>query len=114
MKQIHNIPQSAIFRLRLVIIGVLICRLISINAASASDDKTSHVLYINSYHRGYIWSDGIESGLRQILKDSGRKTDLKIEFLDAKLFPAPAYYPTLAEVFAMKHGKLRYDAIIVS
>ncbi|OQX21282.1 MAG: hypothetical protein BWK80_33980 [Desulfobacteraceae bacterium IS3] len=114
MKQIHNIPQSAIFRLRLVIIGVLICRLISINAASASDDKTSHVLYINSYHRGYIWSDGIESGLRQILKDSGRKTELEIEFLDAKLFPAPAYYPTLAEVFAMKHGKLRYDAIIVS
>ncbi len=110
MKQIHNIYQSAIFSLMFVIIFSLI----SINTASASDDKTSHILYINSYHRGYIWSDGIESGLRQRLKDSGRKTDLKIEFLDAKLFPDPAYFSTLAEVFAMKHGKLRYDAIVVS
>jgi PAS domain S-box-containing protein len=92
----------------------LLCYAVNVCSEEIPHQKMSRILYINSYHRGYLWSDGIESGLRQRLNDSGRKTDVKIEFLDAKLFPEPAYLPTLAEIFAMKHGKVRYDAVVVS
>ena len=81
---------------------------------SSPKEKTARILYINSYHRGYIWSDGIEQGLREKLNSSGRKTDVYVEFMDTKRFPDPAYLPMLSEVFAMKHGKVRYDAIVVS
>ncbi len=96
-----------------MLIFSLIGPLTGANAASASD-KTSRILYINSYHRGYIWSDGIEQGLRERLNNSGRKIDVYVEFMDTKRFPDLSYLPLLAEVFVIKHGKVRYDAMVVS
>ncbi|OQX07351.1 MAG: hypothetical protein BWK80_49575 [Desulfobacteraceae bacterium IS3] len=34
-------------------------------------EQAPRVLYINAYHRGYIWSDGIEQGLREVFQASG-------------------------------------------
>lgn len=30
------------------------------------------VLFINSYHRGYAWSDGIEECMREVFAASGK------------------------------------------
>jgi len=40
------------------------------------------ILFINSYHEGYAWSDGIVKGLKQGLKDSG--IELKVVNMDTK------------------------------
>jgi hypothetical protein len=42
----------------------------------------SRVLYIDSYHTGYAWSDGITTGIQSILKDAD--VDLKIFGMDTK------------------------------
>ena len=94
---------------RIIVFAVCILSL-----AAGAHAQTNRVLYINAYHRGYIWSDGIEQGLRERLQASGRKIDVYIEFLDTKRFPDLVYLTKLAEVFAMKHSKVSYDAIIVS
>jgi ABC-type uncharacterized transport system substrate-binding protein len=43
------------------------------------------IVYVNSYHEGYPWSDGIETGLHAILDDTG--VELKIIRLDTKQNP---------------------------
>ena len=40
------------------------------------------VLYIDSYHQGYAWSDGIVKGVQNKLKDTG--VQLKTIYLDTK------------------------------
>lgn len=40
------------------------------------------VLYVNAYHAGYHWSDGIEQGIRNVLGGTG--VELKIHFMDTK------------------------------
>lgn len=40
------------------------------------------ILYINSYHDGYDWSDGITKGVKDTLKDTG--VELKIIYMDTK------------------------------
>lgn len=40
------------------------------------------VLYVNSYHAGYHWSDGIEKGVRDGLRNT--EIALKIHFMDTK------------------------------
>ena len=52
------------------------------------------VLFVNSYHAGYEWSDGIEAGLNSVLKDTG--VVVKFVRLDTKRNPA--------EDFCMKAG----------
>lgn len=43
------------------------------------------ILYINSYHPGYTWSDDIQNGITKILHDSlNNNYDLRIEYMDAK------------------------------
>lgn len=105
----YHFSQTAAHWRRAVFAGIFILSL-----ATAVQAQTSRVLYINAYHRGYIWSDGIEQGLRERLQASGKKIDVYVEFLDTKRFPDLAYLAKLAEVFALKHGKVSYDAIIVS
>jgi ABC-type uncharacterized transport system substrate-binding protein len=44
--------------------------------------KGKKVLWVDSYHQGYEWSDGIESGIRDVLFESG--VDLRIFRMDTK------------------------------
>lgn len=40
------------------------------------------VLYVNSYHKGFAWSDGIEDGIRSVFADKG--IDLNVLYMDTK------------------------------
>jgi len=40
------------------------------------------ICFINSYHEGYAWSDGIEDGMSDILKGTG--TEIRIHYMDTK------------------------------
>lgn len=64
---------------------VLTCLAISISVASftwAKSYQGKKVLYIDSYHVGYDWSDGITRGVESVLKDTG--VELRIIHLDTK------------------------------
>ena len=78
------------------------------------DTMVCNVLYLNSYHRGYSWSDGIENGFFEYLKSMNRRPSIYIEYLDTKRFPDFNYEEQLANIFKEKHGNIIYDAIIVS
>ncbi len=50
--------------------------------ANAADYAGKRILFIDSYHQGYAWSDGITAGVNATLKDSG--ADLKVVRMDTK------------------------------
>jgi len=47
------------------------------------------VLFVNSYHEGYEWSDGIETGLQNVLAGTG--VELKLVRMDTKRNPSDEY-----------------------
>ena len=72
------------------------------------------VLFINSYHNGYKWSDSELEGVRTVLNGSRYKVDLQIEYMDAKKFP----YETLKEnhfaLFKEKFAGESFDIVVIS
>lgn len=68
--------------------------------AAMNGDSTANIIYINAYHPGYSWSDGIEGGLRERLEDSGRKIELSVEYLDSRRFPNRVHLEVLATAIA--------------
>ena len=82
--------------------------------AAANDAKVKRVLYINSYDRGYSWSDDIERGLVERLEDADRKIELSVEYLDGRRFPGTARYDLLAATLAAKYAGYRHDVLVVS
>ncbi len=48
----------------------------------STDYSGRKILWVDSYHQGYEWSDGIETGIRSVLEDTG--AELKVIHLDTK------------------------------
>jgi signal transduction histidine kinase/HPt (histidine-containing phosphotransfer) domain-containing protein/ActR/RegA family two-component response regulator len=72
------------------------------------------VVYINSYHRGYGWSDAIEQGLRERLSASGRRIELSVEYLDSRRFVYGAQLPSIAKAMEFKYARYRPQVVVVS
>jgi hypothetical protein len=53
--------------------------------SSAPDFSGKKVVWVDSYHSGYEWSDGIQAGIENVLQASG--VELKIIHMDTKRNP---------------------------
>jgi len=66
--------------------GIIVCSILLVfGLASLALSKSyagKKVLYIDSYHEGYAWSDGIENGIKKGLEGTG--VELKVVRMDTK------------------------------
>jgi hypothetical protein len=87
-----------------------------IPSAWATDDTPApkRLLYINSYHHGYAWSDEIERGLRERLAASGHIIELSVEYLDSRRFSYLSHQEALAASMAIKYADYHQDLILTS
>ena len=88
------------------------------DAASAPVDDTQSalagkkVVYVNSYHEGYAWSDAIETGLHNVLDGTG--VELTIIRLDTKNNPDPAFGEAAGAKAWSEIQSLNPDVVIAS
>lgn len=81
--------------------------------AEASQDK-KNVLYINSYHDGYRWSDTELKGIRSVLETSSFTIDLQVEYMDAKKYKYEYLRKSLVTLYAEKFQNEKFDIILLS
>lgn len=81
---------------------------------SFADQAKKHVLYLNSYHNGYKWSDGLLEGVRTVLNGSHFKVDLQIEYMDAKKFNYEVISENLLALYKEKFKNETFDSIVIS
>ncbi len=101
---------------RLAIIGIVFC-LLSIPVrgfSQAEDAPRRQVLYINSYHLGYKFSDDITRGIEVVLKVPGQNIDLLVEYMDTKRLDSAEYLEELYQLYKTKYGARQPDLIISS
>lgn len=53
-----------------------ICLISLATTASSSDFSGKKILWVNSYHKGYAWSDGIGRGIQSVFADTGIQLDI--------------------------------------
>lgn len=73
----------------------------------------ARIVFINSYHRGYSWSDAVEQALRDELARSGRATELSFEYLDSRRFGYGGQIPLIARTLAAKYRSYRPEVLVV-
>ncbi len=93
------------------IVGLLVCLLPSVVFAEGAK---KNVLYLNSYHHGYRWSDSILEGVRSVLDESEYKIDLQIEYMDAKKFNYEDVTGMLLRLYKEKFANEKFDVVMVS
>ncbi len=103
------ISPSALRRLLLFLLSLLLAP----GAGNAEGVKKT-VLYLNSYHHGYQWSDSEHDGIRSRLDSGPFKIDLQVEYLDAKRYNIAPVSQALLAVFQKKYINEHFDVVIVS
>ncbi|MEE4240567.1 MAG: ABC transporter substrate binding protein [Desulfopila sp.] len=96
-----------------VIVGFLLLLLVDPGFSNGEKLK-KNVLYINSYHHGYQWSDEIHEGIRTVLRNSDYKIDLQIEYMDTKKYLYDPVNQSLFKLYKEKFANEDFDVIIVS
>jgi two-component system cell cycle sensor histidine kinase/response regulator CckA len=92
----------------------LIFLLFFMPALSIADQVKKNVLYLNSYHNGYKWSDGLLEGVRTVLNSGQFKVDLQIEYMDAKKFDYEVISKNLLALYKEKFKNESFDIIVIS
>ena len=68
------------------------------------------ILFVNSYHEGYEWSDGVEQGAHAILDDTG--VELKFARMDTKRNPDEAFGKKAGEQVKAEIEAFKPDVVI--
>jgi len=88
----------------------------SASALHAEDnDSIQNILLLNSYHRGFKWTEDITSAAIQTLRESGfHKYQLHVEYMDTKRHSSPDYYAALKALYSRKYRNKPISAILCS
>ena len=74
----------------------------------ASNNK--NILIINSYHRGFQWSDDVLNGIESALND--KKVNSTVLYMDSKRITSSKYYKKLKDLYKLQLSKSKYDLIV--
>ncbi len=72
------------------------------------------VLVLNSYHRGYSWSDNEMAGIIETLKEADPGIQPLIEYLDCKHFPNMEHFDRVRDLFLQKYRNRDFPAVITA
>lgn len=86
----------------------------AIAAPTAPVKERKNILYLNSYHNGYEWSDNLLMGFKKRIEDSPYSIMLQVEYLDSKKFPYKQAIQHVMELFQRKFSDTPFDLIAVS
>ena len=96
-------PASIRLSHREMVLGFLLCSGLAGAAEDPIPSERPGVLVLNSYHPGYIWSDGVMDGIRSALADGGVDPRITIGYVDTKRHDQAALFPGLATLFGFKY-----------
>ena len=73
-------------------------------------NSSKNVLILNSYHRGFQWSDDVLNGIESVLYKT--KVNSTVLYMDSKRISSPKYYKELKDLYQLQLSKSKYDLII--
>ncbi|QWR76963.1 sensor histidine kinase [Candidatus Magnetomonas plexicatena] len=83
------------------------------HASTRSGQYEKHVLLLNSYNKGYLWTDNQVMGVESLFKEKDDFT-LHVEYMDTKRIKSAEYYKILSELFSHKYKRIHFEVIIIT
>ena len=89
--------------------------LLAPGASGAQSARPRRILIVNSYHKGFAWTDAQTAGAREVLASAFDHPELYVEYLDTKRIAYEGdYLDLLKGMFRHKYKDVKLDAIITT
>ena len=98
-----------------ICIAVLIALLLGQTArvSLAAGQETKRVFVLNSFNRGYTWTDNMLRGIDEAFGASGLNVETYVTFMDMKRIPpTPQYFSQLKALIQEGYQGVRFDAVL--
>jgi len=92
----------------------MIMCLLFFSVTYAQSNSTKKILILNSYHKGFEWTDDQVSAAEKVLSEGTKHVDLFVEYMDTKRIYSKAYLENLLDIYRLKYKKVHLDAIITT
>jgi len=81
----------------------------------AQDGLMKHVLMLNSYQKGFLWTDDIIKGIESVFEPGKNNIELTVEYMDTKTIGYETEYKEqLYDLYKYKYRNRKFDLIISS
>ena len=81
----------------------------------AQENPTKSILVLNSYHKGFLWTDNIVKGIESVLESEKNNIKLSVEYMDTKTIGYETEYKKqLYDLYKYKYRNRKFDLIISS
>ena len=105
-----------------ILLVLVVCGLTGpvIEVRAQDDQEQKRVLFLNSYHKGYKWSDDIAEGIQSAFEGQGperlegQNVELQIEYMDTKRIFDEQYLQQLYDIYAYKFRDRQFDVVMSS
>ncbi len=102
---------NRLFKLR--IYAILFMLIIMTNILNA-EPQPKRVFILNSFNRGYVWTDKMLRGIDDAFAASGLTIETYVSFMDMKRIPpTPEYFSKLKELIKLGYKDIKFDAVMV-
>jgi len=75
-------------------------------------DEQLNILLLNSYHDGYVWSNDLKSGVKDVFDVHFKNYNMRIEHMDTKNESSDVYLEDLRLLYKSKFDENTFDIII--
>jgi signal transduction histidine kinase len=112
--QMRPTPRPAGAGLSASLLGIAVGIWCHAAAPAAQEPAARHVLFLNSYHHGFDWSDSLVAGMRGVLDARPYPVELWVEPMDTRRFGGPEFEAHLEQLLRFKYGGKHLDAIVAA
>ncbi len=109
----HVIPKHCGFRL-ILLLGLMLPLRPAATLAQESADPAPHVLILNSYHRGYNWTDEQSDAMLKFIRAAAPASNQDVVYMDWKRFPFPETLDDLASTLKHRYQNSKIDLILTT
>ncbi len=114
MRAMLSFPGPFMTRFAALLMALLLATVILSPATASAQKIRKNILFLNSYHNGYSWSDNIFTGIKETLEQSDYAIVLQVEYMDSKKFHYEDTVQTLISLYRDKFRDKHFDLIMVS
>jgi PAS domain S-box-containing protein len=92
--------------------ALLVLSVLLFSTSLQAAETGNHILVINSYHRGFSWSDQEEAGVTDRMREAFPSADISVEYLDAKRYPEKRNLVRVKNILIEKYRGKKIDLIV--
>ncbi|MEI6702768.1 MAG: ABC transporter substrate binding protein, partial [Deltaproteobacteria bacterium] len=86
---------------------------VPLDSVAYAGQEPKRVFVLNSFNRGYSWTDNMLRGIDDVFGSSGVNVETYVTFMDMKRIPpTPQYFQQLKELIREGYRGVRFDAVL--